>query len=110
MAHLVARESEGNPLFIEELVKHVQAGALARDRDASARLELDAVLWERIQAQPPDAQRLLEMVSVSGRPIHETLAFRAAELGAGGRVALGSLRSSRLIRNLGAGQLETIET
>ncbi|MFO0892737.1 MAG: protein kinase [Isosphaeraceae bacterium] len=109
VAHLVAIESERNPLFIEELVKYVQAGNFSRDLDGSVRLDLDAVLWARIQAQPADAQRLLEIVSVSGRPIRETLAFRAAELGAGGRVALGSLRSARLIRNLGEGRVDTVE-
>ena len=108
-AHIIARESAGNPLFIDELVKHLQAGALSADWDAAASIELETVLWVRIQALPIDAQRLLEVVAVAGRPIHESLAFRTAELGAGGRVALATLRSARLIRGIGPAQLDQIE-
>jgi len=108
-AHIIARESAGNPLFIDELVKHLQAGVLSADWDAAASIELETVLWVRIQALPIDAQRLLEVVAVAGRPIHESLAFRAAELGAGGRVALATLRSARLIRGISPAQLDQIE-
>ena len=109
-AHLVARESGGNPLFIEQLVKHIQADASSECWNAPNGLDLETVLWARVQAQPAEAQRLLEVVSASGRPIHEVLAFRAAELGTRGRVALGSLRSARLIRAVGPARLEEIET
>jgi serine/threonine protein kinase len=108
-AHLVARESGGNPLFIDELTKYIQAGSLCESWDAPGRIDLETVLWSRIQNLPPSAQRLLEVVSVSGRPIYESLAFRAAELGAGSRVALGSLRSARLIRCMGPARLDQIE-
>lgn len=109
-AHLVARESGGNPLFIEQLVKHIQADDTSEWWNAPNGLDLEVVLWARVQAQPAEAQRLLEVVSASGRPIHEVLAFRAAELGARGRVALGSLRTARLIRAVGPVRLEEIET
>jgi serine/threonine protein kinase len=108
-AHLVARESGGNPLFIDELTGYIQAGALSEGWDAPGRIDLETVLWSRIQRLPADAQRLLEVVSVSGRPISESLAFRAAELGAGSRAALGSLRSARLIRVIGPARLDQIE-
>ena len=108
-AHIIARESAGNPLFIDELVKHSQAWVLSADRDAAVRIELEIMLWTRIQALPIDAQRLLEVVAIAGRPIHESLAFWTAELGAGGRVALASLRSARLIRGIGPAQLDQIE-
>ena len=107
--HIIARESAGNPLFLDELVKHLQAGAPSENLDAAATIELETVLWNRIQALPIDAQRLLEMVAVAGRPIHESLAFRAAELGVGSRVALATLRSARLIRGIGPAQLDQIE-
>src|SRR5208337_2025499 len=87
----------------------LQAGLLSADWDAAASIELETVLWVRIQALPIDAQRLLEVVAVAGRPIHESLAFRAAELGAGGRVALATLRSARLIRGISPAQLDQIE-
>ena len=108
-AHLIARESAGNPLFIEELVKHLQAGALAEDWDTSVQIDLETVLRGRVEALSLDAQRLLDVVSVSGRPIDQSLAFRAAELGTGGRVALGSLRSARLVRGTGPAEREQVE-
>ena len=100
-AHVVARESGGNPLFIDELVRHIQGGEPIDRWEAIGQLDLDEVLWERIRRQPEDAQRLLGTVAVSGRPIRQAMAFQAADLGAGGRVALASLRTARLIRQTG---------
>src|SRR5439155_16775448 len=76
---------------------------------AIVQLDLDEVLWERIQRQPEDAQRLLGVVAVSGRPIRQALAFQATELGAGARGALASLRTARLIRCIGQTQHDEIE-
>ena len=103
-AHLVARESGGNPLFVDELVKHIQSGEPTERWDQIGQLDLEKVLWSRIQRQPEEARRLLGSVAVSGRPIRQDLAFQATELGPGGRVALASLRSARLIRCTGLTQ------
>ena len=107
---MVARESGGNPLFIDELVRHIQSGEPTDRWEEIGQLDLDEVLWARIQRQPEEAQRLLGVVAVSGRPIRQALAFQAAELGAGGRVALASLRSARLIRCIGQTQQDEVET
>ncbi len=53
-AHVVARESGGNPLFIDELVKHIQGGGPIDHWEAIGRLDLDEVLWERIRRQPEE--------------------------------------------------------
>ncbi len=98
---MVARESGGNPLFIDELVRHIQSGERTERWEEIGQLDLDEVLWDRTQWQPDDARKLLATVAVSGRPIRQGLAFQAAELGAGGRVALASLRSARLVRCIG---------
>lgn len=108
-AHVVARESGGNPLFIDELVKHLQGGAPIDHWEAIGKLDLDEVLWQRIGRQPEEAQRLLSTVAVSGRPIPQATAFQAAELDAGARVALASLRTARLIRPIGQVDHEEIE-
>jgi serine/threonine protein kinase len=100
-AHMVARESAGNPLFIDELVKHIASGEPTDSWAKIGQLDLDEVLWARIKRQPEDARRLLGAVAVSGRPIRQALAFQATELGAGGRTALASLRSARLVRRIG---------
>ena len=109
-AHMVGRESGGNPLFIDELVRHIQSGEPTESWEEIGQLDLDEVLWARIQRQPEEARRLLGVVAVSGRPIRQALAFQAAELGAGSRVALASLRSARLIRCIGQTQHDEIET
>jgi eukaryotic-like serine/threonine-protein kinase len=108
-AHVVARESSGNPLFIDELVRHIQGGEPIDRWEAIGQLDLDEVLWERIQRQPDDAQRLLGTVAVSGRPIRQALAFQAADLGFGARVALASLRTARLIRQIGPAHDDEVE-
>ena len=107
---MVATESGGNPLFIDELVRHIQSGAPTERWEEIGQLDLDEVLWARIQRQPEEAQRLLGLVAVSGRPIRQSLAFSTSELGASARVALASLRSARLIRCLGQAHNEEVET
>src|SRR5262249_32206789 len=108
-AHVVARESGGNPLFIDELVRHIQGGQPIDRWETIGQLDLDEVLWERIRRQPEDAQDLLGAVAVSGRPIRQSLAFQAAELGSSGRVAMASLRSARLIRLVGPTHEDEVE-
>jgi serine/threonine protein kinase/tetratricopeptide (TPR) repeat protein len=108
-AHVVARESGGNPLFVDELVKHIHNGAVAEQWSEIGRLDLDEVLWSRIKRQSEEALRLLGVVSISGRPIEQSMAFEAAELGGSARVALGSLRAARLIRCLGRARKDEIE-
>ncbi|APW59747.1 serine/threonine-protein kinase PknK [Paludisphaera borealis] len=109
LAHLVARESAGNPLFIDELVKHIQAGTPVEVAAGPGSVDLDAVLLARIRSQPYDAGRLLDLVAVSGRPIHQGLAFQAGELGPSGRVALAALRSARLVRGKNVESSDEIE-
>ena len=78
----IVRESRGNPFFVAELVRHVQAdksplelelslaeGASSGQRTGSSKLVLDEVLWSRIRRLPAEARRLLELIAVSGRPL-----------------------------------------
>jgi tRNA A-37 threonylcarbamoyl transferase component Bud32 len=109
-AHLIARESRGNPFFIAELVKHIQTvGKLVERLPAAGELQLDEVLWARVERLPAEARRLLEVVAVSGQPIGQPEAFHAAELGPDSRAAMALLRSGRLIRVTGPAQRDAIE-
>jgi hypothetical protein len=111
-AHLVARESHGNPLFLDELVKYIQGGGgLAPGRPAAGVLTLDEVLWARVGRLTDDARRLLGIVAVSAGPIGQRLAFQAAGLAGAspGRAAVGLLRTSRLIRAAGPARRDAIE-
>ena len=112
-AEEVARESRGNPFFVAELVRHIQAGQGIRGGDRSGATEtvdLDDVLWARILRLPDDARRLLEVVAVSGRPLRQADAFRCLEGVSDGRRALALLRSGRFARGVAGGEGEEIET
>ena len=111
-AHLVARESHGNPFFLDELVKHIQGGGgLAHRSPAAGAITLDEVLWARVGRLSDDARRLLGIVAVSARPLGQRLAFQAAGLtgGSAGRAAVGQLRASRLIRAAGPARRDAVE-
>ena len=109
----IARESGGNPFFVAELVRYVQAGAGPMDRleePGATAITLDEVLRSRIAQLPQAARRLLEVVSVSGRPIPPDDACRAAGVTSDERSSLNLLRSGRLIRSTRQADREAIET
>jgi tetratricopeptide (TPR) repeat protein len=68
------------------------------------------VLWQRIARLPKEARQLLKVVAVSGRPVRQADAFRAAGLPAEGRAALNTLRVGHLVRNTGPGEQDEVET
>src|SRR6185503_4588289 len=76
-AEAIARESAGNPYFIEELVRFAQA-----DTEASAPrvVTFDEALATRVSRLAEGSRRLLEVVAVSGVPIEAGAAYRAADL------------------------------
>src|SRR6185369_5347354 len=96
--------------FVSELVRHVQAGAELDDRDGAAgdaggrEATLGEFLRARLERLPPEARRLLEVVSVAGTPVQQVLARQAAELspdGASGRdgaATIALLRAGHLVR------------
>ncbi|MBV8613918.1 MAG: protein kinase, partial [Acetobacteraceae bacterium] len=109
-AAAIARESGGNPFFVAELARYVRAEADLLERAPGAdEVALDEVLWRRIGRLPEEARRLLEVVAVSGRPLGQAEASRAAGLGGDERTAASLLRAGRLIRGTGPPGGERIE-
>jgi hypothetical protein len=108
-AEAIARESGGIPYFVHELVRYIQSGAdLMERRLAAQEITLEEVLWQRALLLPEPARRLLEVVAVSGRPLHLGDAYRAAALAEGG-AALAVLRGARLARSTGPGDQDEVE-
>lgn len=105
----VARESGGNPLFIQELAHPMRATDESAPR-AGGPITLDEMLWSRIERLPADERLLLEIVAIAGRPLAQTLARQAAELETDERPLVAHLRSVRLLRGTGSVDSGEIET
>jgi hypothetical protein len=112
-AKAIARESGGNPYFIEELTRFVQGAAsvppLAAD-GAPTEVTLTRVIEARVLRLPAPARRLLDVVAVAGHPIEANLACRAAELDGEGQAALAVLRSAHLVRMRTSDVHDEVET
>ncbi len=89
----VARESGGMPFFFRPL------------RQGTNRDTLDQIVFDRVGPLPAAARELLEVLSLSGRPLPSAMARTCAGSGAAHASAVALLRSERLTRSHG-GQLE----
>lgn len=108
-AGLIARETGGNPLFVAELTRAV--AERGEPGEGLGGLSLDEVLWARIERLPPTAREVLELVSVSGRPLDPALVTQCLGLAHDARGAVGLLRASRLLRSPAVdGDGEAVET
>jgi serine/threonine protein kinase len=101
VARVIARESGGSPYFVAELVRY----ARSRSRSDSIRLEMDSagmtlgrLILARLEKLTPEANRLLEVVTVAGHPLDLEVAIQAAELGSAAQAAVTILRAASLIR------------
>jgi hypothetical protein len=111
-ARSIARESRGNPFFIDELARHVREGAELKEAESSPAGEpvhLDDVIWARASWLPHDARRLLETVAVAGQPIDRAVARRAAGIVEDDQPAIALLRVGHWIRGAGVESEDQIE-
>ncbi|MFL6244951.1 MAG: serine/threonine-protein kinase PknK [Thermoanaerobaculia bacterium] len=116
VASVIAEESSGNPLFIDELARSF---ALAGDPQATAFREAldtesrDAILREVLQARLRrldfEAARMLEYVAVNARPILMP-ALRVACRGEDFDDALATLVAQHLVRTRETAEGEAVET
>lgn len=102
-ARRIAAESGGNPLFVEELARHIAGHRGA----APAEVSLDAVVRTRLAGLRAAGRSLLEIVAVAGRPIPPSLAFTAS--GVTDRAVLGELQAQHLLRTLASRSGDTVE-
>ena len=104
----IARESEGGPYFIRELVHYFRQGK-RQSIGVPGRATLDQVLGERVGDLAAPARQLLEVVTMAGRPIRQREALQAANIGGADLSALRRLHADHLIRGTGAGAQDEIE-
>jgi predicted ATPase len=106
MAAVIAAEAGGSPFFIDELVRSAESsGARAseparprRRGDTDAReASLAHMIQLRLSRLPAEAQRLLALVAVNGRPLPENVLKSAAYV-VEPEPILALLRSEHLVR------------
>ncbi len=101
----IARESHGNPFFVQQLADW------ARDRPLDAEPSLARVLDERIAGLDRAPRALLDAVAIAGEPLPLTIVARAARLSADEAAsALTNLRGARFVRTRGERALLEVET
>ena len=95
VARRLHRETDGNPLFVEELVRYGVDGA---ELPAGVR----AVTQRRLARLGPDARRVLDLAAVAGREIDFDVLGAAAELEEEALVAaLEELLRARILQEAG---------
>lgn len=113
-AEAIADESSGSPLFIEQLVRHNEAGTLddsgGAPNDPRCRISIEDLVVGQLAQLPPAARNLLEVIAVAGRPLEQGVALAASLGGAEMRSALAVLRSGNLIRTRGVRNRDTVES
>lgn len=111
LAAEVAREAEGSPFFVGELVRYarrVEAEA-ALGRDLDKLVKLVNVIRHRIGSLPADARRLLQVIAVAGGRVSLGVAVQVAQGGAKDRSAVTRLRAEYLIRTHGPTEEDSLE-
>jgi serine/threonine protein kinase len=107
----IARESDGIPFFIHELIAHEQEIRHSQVREARWRDHLgglDNLMSVRLKQVEPTCRTVLELLAVAGRPVERQVLMRASGL-AGNATGLDQLTERRLIRSRRSGELEEFE-
>lgn len=96
-AEAIAREANGHPFFVEQLVRYARDGGPSDGQP----LTLEQALRARVERLPSEARDILRVVAVAGRLPEQDLALQAAHVASNGPGALAQLRSHSLIRTTG---------
>jgi hypothetical protein len=109
LAVQIARESEGSPFFVGELVRHAARDRPGDDETAPEPVSLESVIRHRIQSLPDTARRLLDVVAVAGGRVAVGIATRVAMGDEGDLAALARLRTEHLVRAHGPSESDSVE-
>lgn len=113
----IARESKGNPYFIDELVrfeltekeKKASNKTPTIEINAESVISLDNIVAARLAGVSKSGQQFLELIMVNGLPIELEVVRKAITLGMEEPMVLAVLRSARLIRVRRTPKGDTIE-
>ncbi|RLB50215.1 MAG: hypothetical protein DRJ42_19340 [Deltaproteobacteria bacterium] len=110
----LAHESGGNPLFIDVLTRHAKVVSreelLQSDQPLPpAPARLADVIRATVAAVPGESRRLVELLSICGRPLGPDVIRRALDLESLSPAVVGGLRAARLLKSRGTGASEELE-
>ncbi|MBP6773136.1 MAG: protein kinase, partial [Gemmatimonadaceae bacterium] len=97
----IAHDAGGNPYFIAELVRHVATGMRRDLPGTSDDIDLDGMLWSRVQRLPATARELLSIIAVAGQPLALGELLDTATASPDLPRALARLRGENLLRSTG---------
>lgn len=103
---LVARESGGNPLFVEELARHA---ASFESVQGAGRLGLEAMTQARVRALPRAARELLFALAVARGPLAQGVAIEAAHSPPDANERIAELRAQHFVRTFGPSLADAFE-
>ncbi|MBV1857032.1 MAG: AAA family ATPase, partial [Nannocystaceae bacterium] len=112
LAETVARESEGSPFFVAQLVRHAMRRELVADHDSATDVSLDDVIRARLQMLSPTARRLLAVIAVSGGKLLLGVAMHVATdggLNSSSLIVLAEVRGESMVRTNGQSEDDAIE-
>jgi serine/threonine protein kinase len=118
MARAAARESQGSPFLVGELVRHNMNLLAGQPEGVSARpggatldvLTLSQMVAQRMDRLSDDARRLLEVVAVGGRPLPVVVAAQASGTDERAEEAIAAARARRFLRTGLRDGVEIVET
>lgn len=111
-ARWIAREAEGNPMLIEALVQHwphLTGDNGLTSTPEGARLSIGRLTEYWLKRLDKGARALVNIVAVSGQPIAQMIATRAAEVTAVPKNLLVQLRANQLICMTNSGGRRMLE-
>ncbi|HEY7372937.1 MAG TPA: protein kinase [Polyangia bacterium] len=109
MAGGLARESSGNPFFLERLARHTLGRPLAPSVPAAEPAKVDDLVLRQLDELPERARRLLETVVVAGHPVPQAVAATAAGISGAEHQAWAQLRAMNLVRARGPRGADAVE-
>jgi serine/threonine protein kinase len=109
-ANVIAKESGGHPLFLDELVRHAGVDEGAAGVTASGEATLEEMIQARVNVLPEPARRLLEATAVAGKPIKLEVVASAAGVSKEANEILRQLSGAHLMRTRRARETQEVET